>query len=105
MLMRLRDSTAALVGVLVAINLLNVVDLLLTFLLLGDGAMEGNPVMRALIGNDPLIAMFVKIALVALVTLGIWRQRRYRIILGTAVVILGVFIVLAAYEIGLLLTH
>jgi hypothetical protein len=101
-LRRLRDSRHGLAAVLVSINALNVLDLLLTLRLLGDGsATEGNPVMRALIGNDPLIALFVKVALVALVSLGIWRQRRYRMILGLAVIFLVAFSVLTLYELAL----
>ena len=101
-LRRLRDSRWGLVGVLIAINALNVLDLLLTLRLLGDGATEGNPVMRVLIGNDPVVALFVKVALVALVSLEIWRQRRYRLILAMAVIFLAAFVALTLYELRLI---
>jgi len=101
-LRRLRDSRYGLAAVLVTINALNLVDLLLTLRLLGDGAAtEGNPIMRALIGNDPVIALFVKVALVALVSFEIWRQRRYKVILGLAVIFLVAFVALTVYELAL----
>jgi hypothetical protein len=101
----LRDSRRGVADILIGINLLNVVDLLLTFMLLGNGIVEANPVMRILIGNDPLGALFVKLAIVALVTLGMWRQRRYKVILGLAVLTFAGFVMLAGWEIWLLLTR
>jgi hypothetical protein len=98
-LRELRDSERALLALLVAINLLNVLDLLLTLVLLEGGASEGNPVMRVLIGNDPLVALVVKVAIVLFVTIAIWRQRRHRIMLGLAVVVLLLFVALTAYEV------
>jgi hypothetical protein len=101
-LRRIRDSRFGLPAILVAVNLLNIVDLLLTFRLLGDGAVEGNPLMRVLIGNDPILALIVKVGLVALATWGLWRQRRYRLVVATCVLVLAGFVAITGYEVLLL---
>ena len=97
----LRDSGIALATVLAAINALNLIDLLLTLRLLDGGALEANPVMDILIGRDPLVALFVKAAIVAAVSIAIWRQRRYRLILATGLLVLVAFVALTAYELWL----
>ena len=101
MLRELRDSRFALATLLAALNVLNVVDLLLTFRLLGGRVVEGNPIMRVLIGSDPLVALIVKVVIVAAVSIGVWRQRRYRVVLAASLVFLGAFVILTAYELGL----
>ena len=103
-LRRLHDSRFGLIAVLVAINALNLIDLLLTFNLLGSDVVEGNPVMRFLLGYHPLNAMFVKTAIVAAVTLAMWRLRRYRIVLATAILVLAAFVALTGWELWLLAT-
>ena len=102
-LRELRDRRYALPALLVAINVLNVVDLLLTLVLLGDGASEANPVMRVLLGGNPALATIVKVGVIAAVTAELWRQRRYRVILATAVIFFGVFVALTAWEVRLLM--
>jgi len=98
---RFRDSDLTLAVALGAINALNLLDLLLTLRLLDDGAVEGNPVMQVLIGKNPLIALFVKVAIVAAVSFVIWRLRRYRLILATSLVVLAAFVALTVYELVL----
>jgi len=102
-LRELRDRPGALPALLIAINVLNILDLALTLLLLGDGASEANPIMRVLIGNDPRLALLVKVGVIAVVSAELWRQRRYRVILATAVIFFGIFVTLTAYEVRLLL--
>ena len=99
---QLRDSGLALALVLGAINALNLLDLLLTFRLLDDGAVEGNLFMRVLIDSGPVAALFVKVLIVGGVSFAIWRQRRYRLILATSLLVLAVFVVLTAYELRLI---
>ena len=102
-LRQLRDSRWALIGLLAAINALNVLDLVLTLQVLGGRVTEGNPVMRILIGNSPLLALLVKVAIVGAVSFEIWRQRRYRVVLAAAVLFLLVFVTLTVFELRLLI--
>lgn len=102
MLLGLDGSSFALVAVLVATNFLNVADLAFTVHLMGQGATEANPVMLSLFGLAPLTAGVVKIAALALVTIGFWRLRRYRTVLALSVLTLAGFSLLVGYE--LLLT-
>ena len=102
---QLRDSPAALAGILIAVNVLNVLDLVLTFQLLHDHIVEGNLIMRSLIGTDPLVALIVKVVIVAGVTLAIWAQRRFRLMLFLGLTVFSVFVVLTAYEAGLVLIN
>jgi hypothetical protein len=57
--------------------------------------------MQVLIGKNPLIALFVKVAIVAAVSFVIWRLRRYRLILATSLVVLAAFVALTVYELVL----
>ncbi len=100
----LRDRSALLASVLVAVNVLNVTDLLFTLFLLSRGAAEGNPVMDALIGTDPLVAAAFKVALLGLVSATVWRMRRYRSILAVGLIALAAFVILTFYEL-LLVAH
>ena len=95
----LRDSQAALAIVLVLVNMLNVLDYVFTVNALGAGMSEGNPVMERLFAYDFRVAAAVKIVAMLAVSFVIWRNRRYRIILGCALLTLTAYIVLITYHI------
>lgn len=87
----LRDSPAVLLVLLAAANVMNIIDQLATTQALAAGHSEGNPVMAALIAHDPRVAAVVKVLAILLVTAGIWRLRRYRLILQVAVLMFALF--------------
>jgi hypothetical protein len=90
-LVELRDSPSTLLVLLVAVNVMNVLDQLATTRALAMGFTEGNPVMAALIAYDPRVAAAVKIVAVVSVTLGIWSLRRYKLILQVGVFMFAAF--------------
>jgi hypothetical protein len=98
----LRDNDLVLAAVLVTFNVLNVLDLVLTFYLLAFGAREGNPVMEALLGRDPLTAGVFKVVVLGLVSMIVWKMRRYRSMLAVSVLALLVFVGLTGYELFML---
>jgi hypothetical protein len=95
----LRDSPSHLGIILVTINLLNVVDFLLTLNALAMGAAEANPVMKSLFNVDPLYAGIFKFIAIFAVTLVMWRCRRYRSALQAALLVLAVFTLVFFYHI------
>jgi len=97
-LVRLRDDPALLAELLVLINLLSVVDLLVTLMLLRRGAIEINPIMARLLEYGPGVAAFAKIGVVVLATLGLWLLRRHRAALTTALVLLAAYGSLVTFE-------
>jgi hypothetical protein len=94
----LRDNAAALVAVLVVANLLSLLDLMLTMYALPLGAREGNPFMRYLFEASPEQAAAVKVGAIVLVSLFIWKLRRYRLVLGVALFALAAYAVIVTYE-------
>lgn len=97
----LRDSSWALIALLVLLNVLSIADGALTAaeLLLGI-AQEGNPVFGPLISASPLLAAGFKVIVMLLVSIGIWRGRRYRAILAVAPLALALYAMLLAYHVG-----
>ena len=97
----LRDSTWALVTLLVLINLMSAVDGVLTTIELAWGlAREANPVFGHLIGQSPLFAGVFKVSVMLAVSVGIWRGRRNRSILVLAPLTAGLYAALLAYHLG-----
>jgi hypothetical protein len=94
----LRDHAGALIEVLVLANLLSVVDLIVTLALMRHGVGEANPVMRFLFSLGPAVAASVKVSAVALVSLGIWVLRDRRAALAAAMLLLGAYVAVVAYE-------
>lgn len=90
-LVELRDSPLALLALLAAVNVLNLLDQLATTRALAAGFTEGNPVMAGLIAFDPRLAAIVKLVAVAGVTAAVWRLRRYRVILQVALFMFALF--------------
>ena len=92
LLRSLRDHPAALITLLVAVNVMNVVDLLLTAGALQAGyATEGNPLMAHLFAQGMQPATVFKLGMVGAVSAAIWTERRYRRVLGVAVIAATVF--------------
>jgi hypothetical protein len=94
----LRDHARALVEVLVLANLLSAVDLIATLTLMRHGVGEANPVMRFLFSLGPAVAASAKVSAVALVSLGIWVLRDRRAALAAAMLLLGAYVAVVAYE-------
>jgi hypothetical protein len=99
MLLTYRKTPAAVATVLIAVVILNAVDLLLTVRAIGLGATELNPIMAGLLGFDPVVAAVFKLTLVAVVALSLWVLRGYRRTLEASLIMLGVFALVAAYHV------
>ena len=98
-LVRLRDDPALLAELLVLINLLSVVDLLVTLAVLRMGAVEINPIMARLLEYGPgRAARRQDRSRGAGATLGLWSLRRHRAALTTALVLLAVYGSLVTFE-------
>lgn len=101
--LRLRDEPVLLIELLVLVNLLSILDLIITLMVLEMGAVELNPVMAYLIELGTLPAAVAKISVVAFATLGLWLLRRHRMALTTAVLLLAAYGSLIVFElIGLI---
>jgi hypothetical protein len=98
-LLRLRDQPRLLAETLVLVNLLSLLDLLLTLSVLRLGAIELNPIMDWLFELGPGPAATAKIGVMALATFGLWLLRRYRKALTTTVVLLAGYGALVTFEI------
>ncbi len=97
----LRDQPALLLGVLLAMNALSLLDGLLTAAELRSGiASEANPVLAQLFATNSYAALAFKTALVVAVSVAIWHQRRYRIMLAVSLLGLAVFTAVVAYHLG-----
>lgn len=98
-LLQLRDQPRLLAETLVLVNLLSVLDLLLTLTVLRLGASELNPIMDWLFELGPGYAATAKIGVVALATYGLWLLRRYRKALATTALLLAGYGALVTFEI------
>ena len=103
LLLGLRDRPAVVRILLITVNLLNLTDYALTLNVLSSGGGEANPIMRSLFLIDPVYAGLFKIAAVFLVTVLVWRLRRFRSALEAVLVMMVVFGAVFFYHvIGLL---
>ena len=101
---RFRTDPRAIAGVLGLVLALNALDLVLTVQALDRGATEANPIMAWLFGQGLPIATAFKLGVGLVVTLAIWRLRKYRRMLELSLVLTGVFTLVFAYHLaGLLL--
>lgn len=97
----MRDHPWTLLTLLLLLNVLSILDGMLTAAELATGvAREGNPVLKDVIVNSPLGAVFFKAAVIVLVSMGIWRSRRYRPVLLLAPIALAIYTALIAYHLG-----
>jgi hypothetical protein len=99
-LLQLRDQPRLLAETLVLVNLLSMLDLLLTLWVLRLGAIELNPIMDWLLEMGPAPAAIAKIGVMALATFGLWLLRRYRKALTTTVLLLAGYGALVTFEIA-----
>jgi hypothetical protein len=98
----LRQDVRFLVAVLLPLNAMSLLDGLLTALELEHGiAQEFNPALASVFASNPHLAIALKVCLLLLVSVCIWRWRRYRLVLGASLVGLGVFAAVLTHH----LTH
>ena len=97
---RFRDDSVAFWTVLATIVVFNFLDLMLTLSALDRGAVEANPVMRALFWTHPLTATLVKLGVVAVVVLMLQRMRPFRSALEVTFALLVGFTALMFYHAG-----
>jgi len=95
----LRDQPAILLALLVSLNLLSVFDWALTMRALAFGAREANFVVGAFLAANPVSALVFKIAVMLGVSAAIWRSRRYRLVLVTALAGIGAYAFLMLYHV------
>jgi len=101
-LVSLANHRRAFISILIAVNVLSVLDFLLTMNLLNLGTIaEANPIMADLIVLNPIVAFLYKTSLVLSVTLIFWRFRRYRSVILATSSALVLFSVLIFYQLTL----
>lgn len=98
-------NPAILLAVLLLLNLLSVLDWALTRHELSFGVHEANPLMAFLFQYGDGIAIAVKVVIMLLVSLAVWRLRRFRRILDFAVTTTVAYAGLLVYHVtGIALT-
>jgi hypothetical protein len=98
-LLRLRDQPRLLAETLILVNLLSMLDLLLTLSVLRLGGIELNPIMDRLFELGPGPAATAKIGVMALATFALWSLRRYRKALATTALLATFYGVLVTFEV------
>lgn len=98
-LLSLRERPRAVLGILLAVNVLNLADFLLTLNVLANGGGEANPIMRSLFAMDPLYAGIFKMLAVLITSWLAWRCRRFRSGLQVTLILLTLFAVVICYHI------
>lgn len=98
LLLGLRSRPNVVLLTLVAVNLLNLADYLLTLHCLAMGGGEANPLMAALLHMGSAYAGMFKLMAVFVAAYTVWRFRRHRASLEAAVVMSGVFAALLVYH-------
>jgi hypothetical protein len=97
----LRDSNWALIALLVLLNLMSLLDGVLTALELWSGvAREGNPIFGNLITAHPALAVGFKVVMMLAVTVIIWHWRAHRVMLLLALATLALYAVVLGYHFG-----
>lgn len=101
----LRDHSSWVLGLLIAMNVMNILDLALTRGALKAGAREANPIMAVLLARDPVFGAYFKAAIVAMASLALWDLRRYKPALAATVlgagILTGVVIYHALLRVGI----
>jgi hypothetical protein len=97
----LRGNDRVVAGLLIAINVMSLIDAALTVWELSLGiASEGNPVLSPLFEINPLLAVAFKLALTLGITIAIWVNRRYRAMLAATLVAFGIYVAVIAWHLG-----
>jgi hypothetical protein len=100
-LLVLRDNPWVVGSILAGIIALSLWDGALTTFELSTGiAREGNPVLSALIGVHPSLAVFFKLGMTALIVVLMWRGRHSALIRVLMVATLVGYAALIAYHLG-----
>lgn len=94
----MREDPLTLITVLLSVNVLNLLDYTFTLQALGDGNVEANPLMRALFHLDYSFAGVVKVAVIGVVSLLVWRSRDADAVLAAALTSFGIYVVLFVYH-------
>jgi Domain of unknown function (DUF5658) len=76
---------------------MSAMDWALTLHALGHGAIEGNPVIAALLGHRSS-ALFFKMSVTLVAAFLFWRNRRYKYVLGTLIVAVVAYAGLMIYH-------
>ena len=97
-LLRLRDDGPVLVALLALANILSLLDFFLTRRALDRGAGEANLLLRHLLMQNVWAAGAFKVLLVLLVSLTVWRLRRYRLVLLAGVAECALYVPVIAYQ-------
>jgi hypothetical protein len=98
-LLNLRERPWAVLGVLLAVNALNLADFVLTLNVLANGGGEANPLLRSLFALDPVYAGIFKVVAVMFASWLAWRCRRFRSGLEASLIMLAVFSAVICYHI------
>lgn len=96
--LHLRNSEYMLILLLIAFNLLNILDFGFTLKALNAGFVEGNPVMDKFFSISPIAAGAFKFSLALFVTSIIWIYKRFRLVLEVSIAFLFVYMLLIAYH-------
>ena len=88
-----------LVIALLGLNVMNALDMMLTLQATDLGASEANPIIRALLGTDVPLAFAVKLLMVVLASLAIWRLKRYRVSLMAGIIACTLYVTVVAYHV------
>lgn len=99
LLLYLREHPTMLVIGLLGLNVMNALDMLLTLQATDLGATEVNPMIRALLDTGVPLAIAVKLLVVALASLAIWRLKRYRAGLAAGLVVAASYATVVAYHV------
>jgi hypothetical protein len=99
---RLRDGRLLLAVLLALVVGLQTADVALTARLLGEGAVEMNPVMSGLLATGPPAAVVLKAGVTGLLVAGVWRLRRYRRILEFTLAVAVALGAVVSYQLALL---
>ena len=100
MLGLLRRNEWLVLAALVVLNLLSLADWALTLNALNSGAAEANPILAGLLGQGAALAGLFKVALMLGVSILIWRARSFRLVLGTLVAAIGLYLAVIVYHIA-----
>lgn len=93
------ESPLLLFAILVLLNMLSLIDGFYTAVEVGLGvAREANPLLAAVAGHSPLLAIAFKVGVVGSASGLIWFNRRRRAILATALAGLALYAALVAYH-------
>lgn len=86
-------------GIVAAVLVLNLLDAILTIIVVTSArATEANPLMAEVLDRHPVLFALVKMSLVSLGSVILWRHRKH------AVAVLAIFVAFLAYY-GVLLYH